>query len=54
MGRISKCHRYAIDVTALDLFGGVRGAQCFDEFGACGRARTMKIGRRVRDLYKLT
>jgi len=24
------------------------------EFGASGRARTMKIGRRVRELHKLT
>ena len=46
-----------IDVTGLDplslgeLGGGV---QCFGEFGASGRARTMKIGRRVRELYKLT
>ena len=45
------------DVTGLDplslgeLDGGV---QCFGEFGASGRARTMKIGRRVRELYKLT
>ena len=43
------------DVTGLDplslgeLDGGV---QCFGEFG--GRARTMKIGKRVRELYKLT
>ena len=28
--------------------------QCFGEFGASGRARTMKIGRRVRELHKLT
>ena len=27
---------------------------CFDEFGASGRARTMKIGRRVREFHKLT
>ena len=57
MGRISKCLRYAIDVTVLDplslgeLGGGV---QCFGEFGASRRARTMKIGRRVRELHKLT
>ena len=44
MGRISKCRRYVIDVTVLDplslgeLGGGV---QCFGEFGASGRARTM-------------
>jgi len=29
-------------------------AQCFGEFGASGRARTMKNGRRVRELSKLT
>ena len=57
MGRISKCHRYVIDVTALDplslgeLEGGV---QCFGEFGSSGRARTMKIGLRVKELHKLT
>ena len=52
-----KCRRYVIDVTGLDplslgeLGGGV---QCFGGFGASGRARTMKIGRRVRELHKLT
>ena len=52
-----KCCRYVIDIIGLDplslgdLGGGV---QCFGEFGASGRARTMKIGRRVRELYKLT
>ena len=46
-----------IDVTGLgplslvELSGGV---QCFGEFGASRRARTMKIGRRVRELHKLT
>ena len=46
-----------IDVTVLDsltlgeLGVGVTG---FGEFGASGRARTMKIGRCVRDLHKLT
>ena len=46
-----------IDVTGLDplslgeLGGGV---QCFGEFAASGRPRTMKIGRRVRELDKLT
>ena len=55
MGRISKFCRYLIDVTGLDpLFWGVRGVQCFGEFGASGRARTMKIGRRVKDLHKST
>ena len=57
MIRISKCRRYGIDVTILDPLclgesGG--GVQCFDEFSASGRARTMKIGRRVRELHKLT
>ena len=52
-----KCRRYVTDVTGLDplylgeLDGGVR---CFVEFGASGRARTIKIVRRVRELYKLT
>ena len=49
--------RYVTDVTGLDplslreLDGGV---QCFGEFCASGRTRTMKIGRRVRELYNLT
>ena len=46
-----------IDVTILDLLslGELRGGvQWFGEFGASGRARTMKIGRCVRDLHKLT
>ena len=52
-----KCRRYVTDVTGLDplslgeLGGGV---QCFGEFGASGHARTMEIGRRARELYKLT
>ena len=55
MGRISKCCRYVIDVTGLDPISLVelRG-QCLGEFGASGRARTKKIGRRVRGLHKLT
>ena len=57
MGRISKCLRYLIDVTVLDLvslgeFGG--GVRCFAEFGASGRARTMKTGWCVREQHKLT
>ena len=28
--------------------------QCFGEFGASGRVRTIKIGERFRDLHKLT
>ena len=46
-----------IGVTGLDLLSLVElggGVQCFGEFGASGRARTMKIGRRVRELHKLT
>ena len=56
MGRISKCRRYVIDVNGLDplSLGELGGVQCFGEFGASGRARTMKIRRRVRDLNKLT
>ena len=56
MGRISKRRRYVIDATRLDLLflGEFGGGQCFREFGASGRARTMKIGRYVRDLHKLT
>ena len=46
-----------IDVTVLDPLSlgklGV-GVRCFGEFGASGRARTMEIGWRVRELYKLT
>ena len=57
MDRIRKCHRYVIDVTVLYSlsFGNWGGeVQCFGEFGASGRARTMKIGRRVKELHKLT
>ena len=45
------------DGTVLNLlsFGELGGGvQRFGEFGASGRARTMKIGRRVRELHKLT
>ena len=55
MGRINKCRRYVIDVTGLDpiSLGELgRGVQRFGEFGASGCARTMKIGRHVRDLHK--
>jgi len=38
-----------LDPLSLGELGG--GVQCFGEFGASGRARTMKIGRRVRELY---
>ena len=54
MGRISKCRRYVIDVTVLDLLSLGELGEGFSEFGASGRARTMKIGRLVRELYKLT
>ena len=46
-----------IVITVLDslslreLEGGV---QCFGKFGASGRAKTMKIGRHVREPRKLT
>ena len=46
-----------IEVTGLDWLSLVEfgdGVQCFGEFGASGRARTMKIGRCVRELKKLT
>jgi len=55
--RIGKCRRYVIAVTVLDslslgeLEGGI---QCFGECGASRPARTMKIGRRVRELHQLT
>ena len=56
MGRTKKCLRYVIDVTGLDPLSleELGEIQCFGEFGASGRARTMKIGRRVRELHKLT
>ena len=57
MGRISKRRKYMIDVTVLDSLslGELElGVQRFGEFSASGRARTMKIGRRVRDQHKLT
>ena len=37
---------------SLGELGG--GVQCSGELGASGRAKTMKIGRRVRELHKLT
>ena len=57
MGKMSKCCRYVIDVTGLDPLSLVElgaGVQCFGEFGASGRSRTMKIGGHVRELHKLT
>jgi len=55
--RISQCRRNVIAVIILDSLslgelGG--GVQCFGEFGASGRAKTMKIGGRVRELHKST
>jgi len=57
MGRISTSSRYVIDVTVLDSLslGELgEGVQWFGEVGASGRARTMKIRRRVREMHKLT
>ena len=57
MDRISKCRRYVIDVTVTDslsLGELVKGVQHFSDFGASGRARTMKIRIRIRDQLKLT
>ena len=57
MGRISTSRRYAIDITGPDptSLGNLEGGlQCFGQLGGSGQAMTMKIGRRVRDLYKLT
>ena len=56
MDIISKCRRYVIVVTGLDplCLGELGGIQCFGEFNTSGHARTMKIGRRVRDLHELT
>nr|CAG4635756.1 EOG090X0EO1 [Artemia franciscana] len=53
--------RYVIDVTGLDPLSLVElgsGVQCFGEFGAFGRARTMKIGlppstEEIRDGLKI-
>ena len=56
MGRISTSSRYVIDIIGLDLLslGEWGDFQCFGEFGGYGRARTMKIGWRVRVQLKLT
>ena len=57
MDRISTSPRKVTDITGPDPLSLVElggGVQCFGEFGASGRARTMKIGRHVRELYKLT
>ena len=44
--------RIVLDPLSLGELGG--GVQSFGEFGASGRARTMKIDRRVRELHNLT
>ena len=44
--------RIVLDSLSLGELGG--GAQLFGEFGASGRVRTSKIGRRVRELHNLT
>jgi len=41
-----------LDPFSLGKLGG--GVQCCGEFGASGRARTMKIGRHIREKHKLT
>ena len=40
-----------MDPLSLGDLGG--GVQCFGEFGPSGRARTIEIGKRVRELHKL-
>ena len=52
MSLIRDWHGTVLDSFSLGELGG--GVQCFGEFGASGRARTMEIGRRVRELHKLT
>ena len=49
--RIIKFPWYVIDVIVLDFLQleDLGGVQWFGEFGASGRVRTMKIGRRVRE-----
>ena len=58
MGRISTSSRYVIDIIRMDLhsLGELGGGdfQCFGQFGASGRAKMANIGRRVRNLQKLT
>ena len=41
-----------LDPLSLGELG--HGVQSFGEFGASGHARMMKIGRRVRELHKMT
>ena len=50
MGRIRKCRRCMIDVTVQDRGWGSVLLRVL----AYGRARTMEIGRRVRELQKVT
>ena len=54
VNRISKCPSYVIEVTVLDSLslGELGGGDSV--IRRSGRARTMKIGRRVRELHKLT
>ena len=57
MRRIRRSPRYLIEITGPDLISlGKLGGdfQCFGKFSASERTRTMKIGRYVRDLHKLT
>ena len=56
VGRRIKCRRFVIDVTGLDLpsLGELGGFQNFGESGASRRARAKNIGKRVRDVHKLT
>ena len=57
MGRINRSPKYVIDITGSyplplgELEGGY--FQCFGDFGASGRDRTMQIGRHVRDMQEL-
>ena len=44
--------RIVLDSLSLGELGG--GVQWFGEFGPSGRATTMKIGRCVKELHKLT
>ena len=55
-GKDKQSFIYVINIIGTDppSLGSWEDFQCFSEFGASGRARTMKIGRRIRALYKLT
>ena len=48
-----RCVIDILETNPLSL-GGWGDFQCFVEFGASGCAGTMKIGRHVRNLHKLT